>query len=325
MRKSCLSLFISACLLSGVAQADEKSGAEIYDAQKIADIFYTLNANPKDPKGKVNHIVGFCANGSFTPSKEISSVLDIPFLRQKNISTQVRYSLGGAILSDKSKPRGMAMKLTGESETWTMVMLNTEINFAKDPQEFGQFFEMRIPLNGKPNHAKIAKLSKEVDSYRNFGEYASKRGITPSVSNIDFHSIHTFMFKDKKSNKMIPARWKFVPLDGVKYLSKSELEKKGNHFLEKDFKNYLQKKPVEYKMYLVYANKDDVIDNTAVLWRGKHQEEYVGTLKVSEYTGGVCNSDVYFPSEMPEGVGAPTDPLFDVRNEAYAITFGRRQ
>jgi catalase len=92
--------------------------------------------------------------------------------------------LGGALKTDKSKLRGLAIKLNGENEAWTMVMLNTEINFAKNPQEFGQFFEMNIPVNRKVDKENVAKLMKEVDSYRNFIEYNSKRGITPSVSNI---------------------------------------------------------------------------------------------------------------------------------------------
>lgn len=321
MKKSCLSLVLSACLFSGLAYAEEK----VYNAEKIADIFYALNGDPKDPQRKVNHAKGFCTHGSFIPAKGITSKIDIPLFNQKSIPTQVRYSLGGAHMSDKTKPRGMALKMMGDNDSWTMVMLNTEINFAKNPQEFGQFFEMRIPVNGKPDVEKIKRLTKEVDSYRNFEEYVAKTGVTGSVANIAFYSIHTFMVKDKKTGKMLPAKWKFVPVDGVKYLSETELKNKGDHFLEEDFKAYAKNKPVEYKMYLIYANKGDVIDNTTVLWKGKHKEEFVGTLKVSEYEGNGCNGDVYFPNEIPEGVGAPTDPLFEVRNEAYAITFSRRQ
>lgn len=106
--------------------------------------------------------------------------------------------MGGALKTDKSKPRGLAIKLNGENEAWTMVMLNTEINFAKNPQEFGQFFEMNIPVNGKVDKENIAKLMKEVDSYRNFVEYNSKRGINPSVSNIEFYSIIHLCSKIKK-------------------------------------------------------------------------------------------------------------------------------
>ena len=78
-------------------------------------------------------------------------------------------------------------------------------------------------------------------------------------------------------------------------------------------------------MYLVYANDNDVINDTTALWEGEHKEEYVGTLKVAKYVGDDCNGDVYFPSDLPLGVNPPNDPLFDLRNTTYGITFGRRQ
>ena len=68
--------------------------------------------------------------------------------------------MGGALKTDKSKLRGLAIKLNGENEAWTMVMLNTEINFAKNPQEFGQFFEMNIPVNGKVDKRMLLNLWK---------------------------------------------------------------------------------------------------------------------------------------------------------------------
>ena len=42
---------------------------------------------------------------------------------------------------------------------------------------------------------------------------------------------------------------------------------------------------------------------------GEHKEDFVGTLNVSQYSGNTCNSDVYFPSEIPTGVGVPNEPL----------------
>ncbi len=246
-------------------------------------------------------------------------------LGEGKIPVEFRYSLGGAVMSDKSKPRGLALRIQGQNETWTMVMLGTEINFARTPEEFGQFFEMRLPVNGKVDQEKIQRLMKEVDSYRKFVEYTDQMGITPSVANTAYYSIHTFYFKDKKSGKMLPARWKFVPVEGVKYLSDQELKTKGDAFLEEDLKQRVAKKPIAYEMYLVYANKGDATDDTTALWKGKHKEVFVGTLQAEQYSGLECNAEVYFPSEIPQGVGAPKDPLFDIRNEAYGITFGFRQ
>ncbi|QOR01029.1 catalase [Campylobacter sp. 2014D-0216] len=322
--KKYINTCLVACCLSGIVYANDVE----YDAQKIADIFYQLNADPKNPKAKVNHAKGFCAMGSFEPAQSINREIDVPLLMQKKLPIQVRYSLGGAFKDDKSKTRGMAIRITSpkDSASWTMVMLNTEINFAKNPKEFGQFFEMRLPVNGRVDQEKISKMIQEVDSYRNFVAYTDKIGISKSVANTPFFSIHTFYFKQAGSEDYLPARWKLVPSEGVKYLNEMQIKNASSDFLKEDFQNRVKlNQPVEYKMYLVYANQDDITDETTALWSGKHKESLVGTFKVDALSDEDCNFDVFFPSDIPQGVNPPKDPLFDVRNEAYAITFGNRQ
>ena len=64
----------------------------IYDADKIAEIFYKLNGNPNDSKARVNHKKRFCANATFIADKNFSlSNIDIPLFNQANIPVQVRY------------------------------------------------------------------------------------------------------------------------------------------------------------------------------------------------------------------------------------------
>ncbi|WP_104722639.1 catalase family peroxidase [Helicobacter mesocricetorum] len=319
--KKYLNLALACSLLGSIAIAQE---SKTYDAEDIADIFYQLNSSPQDPKRKINHAKGFCASGVFEPAKDITTTIDVPLFEQTSIPMEIRYSLGGAIMDDKSKARGMALRFQGDNHHWTMVMLNTEVNFAKNPQEFGQFFEMRIPVNGKVDTEKIKRLTQEVDSYRNHAAIVDKMGIS-SLENTPFYSIHTFWFQTPKEKDLIPARWKFIPKDGIKYLDKEQLKNANKDFLLENFQTYTQTKPIEYDMYLVYPNKGDATDDTTALWKGKHKETLVGTLKVQQYQGMECNKDVYFPSDLPTGVEAPRDPLFEIRNTAYAITFGRRQ
>lgn len=294
------------------------------DAQKIADIFYTLNFDKNHPRQKINHAQGFCASGTFSPSLEAQKNFDIPILNEPSLSASARYSLGGALKSDKSKGRGLALRLQGKSETWSIVALNTEINFAKNPQEFIEFFQARIPQNGRVDNEKIKILTQNTPSFKNFESYMQKVGITPSVANTAYYSIHTFYFKDK-SGKMLPAKFEFMPTNGVKYASKQELENLSDSFLESNFKTHIAKRPITYKMYLILANKNDAINDTTALWSGSHKKILVGTLSINGTNGSACNDEVYFPSDIPKGVGEPTDALFSVRNEAYAITFTRRQ
>ncbi len=319
LSKLCLTTMVASCL----AYAQEKQPT----AESIADLFYELNGDSNDPHKKINHAKGFCAIGEFKPLSNISKAYNIPLLKETNIPTQVRFSLGGGNpnASDASKTRGLALKINGQEDSWEIVAINTQINFAKNLEEFSKFFEIRVPKNGKVDTENLAKVTKETPSFSNYEKYLETIAITPSVANTAYYSVHTFFFEDSKTKKMIPARYKFVPVAGEKGLTKEEAKAMGDNFLESDFQNKVAKKPVEYKMFLILANPEDVIDDTTALWSGKHKEVEIATLRVKEYAGRDCNGDVFMPFVLPQGVGWPKDPLFETRNAVYGITFGRRQ
>lgn len=293
-----------------------------YSAQEIADLFYQLNHTKIKPHAKINHSKGFCAKGVFEPVANATKIVNSEFLKQKSIPIEVRYSLGGALDNDNSKGRGMAIKMQGDTESWTMVMLNAEINFAKNAEEFGQFLEMRVPKDGKVDEAQIKKLTQEIDSFRNYEKYLQTIGITKNVAYTPFFSTHTFHFKDSKGN-YFPARWRLEPTK-VEYANKQELETIGKDFLLENFKDSIKKAPIVYKMYLTYPNKNDRIDDTTALWKGKHKEVLLGNFKVDSLSDYECNFEVFFPSDLPSGISEPKDPLFQIRNEVYGITFGFR-
>lgn len=314
----CLSALLGTQL--GIQIGTAKTAQE-YNAQAIADLFYKLNGD-KNPHKKINHTKGFCANANFLPKKGIDKILHIPMLQQHSIPTLVRYSLSGGNpnASDKSKVRGMALKIQGNQEIWEIVMTNTEINFAKNPQEFYEYFSRMLPSTQESTRQAINNKP----FAKNYHSYLETLGITKSVANTPFYSVHTFWFKNKKGQE-VAARFKFVPREGVAYLTEEEIKQYSDDFLRSDFLAKIKETPIIYDMYLVYANKGDKTDDTTALWEGKHKEVLVGSLEVTQDQGTACNSDVFMPSNLPQGVSEPKDELFTLRNEVYGITFGRRQ
>ncbi len=325
MRKTLKKIYIMGMVMSITMNILWAVELEKYDENKIIDIFYQLNGDTNDLQKKINHTKGFCALGAFVPNPKAAKRFDIPLLREESILTQARFSLGGgdSNASDKGKVRGLALKMTGAEESFESVLLNTEINFAKDVDEFGTYLALRLPKNGKVDAEKLAYYTENVDSFKQYAQYLQKLGITPSVANTAYHSIHTFYVKE--GDKWIAARWKFVPTEGEKTLSEAELEALGDDFLEQDFKARIAQKPIAYTMLLILANAGDSTDKTTALWSGKHTEIPLGTLKIDTFSGGDCNRDVFLPNILPRGIGAPKDALFDVRNAVYGISFTRRQ
>lgn len=327
---------------SGLWAHSSADSGDLVDSQSIAELFYTLNGESDNPHKKINHTKGFCAVGELIPAQGITKTYDIPLLEASSIPVQVRFSLGGGntMASDSTKIRGMGLKIQGMSESWEMALLNTQINFAKNLEEFVQFLEVNNPQKSgvcaqnaprdstsRPdaqNQRSCDEILASTKSFANYKKYLATLPLTPSVAHTIYHSVHTFYFQDSKG-RSIPARFAFIPVAGERGLSTAQAKKLGDEFLQKDFKTKIAHQPIEYKMVLILANPSDVTNDTTALWEGKHQEVQLATLRVTKYTGEGCNGDVFMPIVLPKGVGAPKDPLFETRSEVYGLTFGRRQ
>lgn len=293
----------------------------------IADYFYKLNADPKNPKKKINHSKGFCASGEFIPNETAASRFNIPLLTQKG-EVKARFSLGGGNekQSDNSKVRAMALKIDSNGEQWEMAMTNARVTFSKNATEFIKFFDLQLQQKNKSLTAEqIAAERAKVASFVNFSKEVGSLPITPSFANNAYHSVHAYFFEEKNGKKPLAARFSFVPKSGVLALNEEELKKLGDSFLEKNFKKEVKKAPIEFELELELANAKDDLKNTSALWMGEHKKIPLGTLKISKFEGYGCNKEVFMPGVLPSGILEPKDDIFELRNSVYAITFGRRQ
>lgn len=202
-------------------------------------------------------------------------------------------------------------------------MLSSPINFASTLDEFGRFFQIRLPKDGKVDQALIDKITNEVPAFKQFNEYRKTVGVTKSFTQTAFHSVHTFWFLLDNGEK-VAARWYWQPDKGVNNYSDEEPAAVSDNFLLKNSLADLEEGKAGYTLYLVLANPEDKTDDTTALWQGEHREIKLGHLAITSYDGLACDSNVYFPAQIPQGVFPPQDPLFEARNAAYSIKFGQR-
>ena len=303
-------------------------------AEQIADMFYALNGEPNNPHKKINHTKGFCASGEFIPNQKVAKDFAIPLLRDKKIEVKARFSLGGGEQSDKSKSRAMALKMQGENgDLWEIAMTNSRINFAKNVDEFMQFLRINLEQKqGQITPQEAAKKRESVPSFVNFAREIGHLGVSPSFADSAYHSVHTFFFT-RSSGELVPARFSFMPKNGVKNLTPKELENLSDDFLESSFKKQLKSGAIKFALTLEIARQEDNLEDITSVWAHidsngeKINREHItlGELKIESFSGYECNEDVFMPSILPSGVQPPRDNIFDVRSMVYAITFGRRQ
>lgn len=330
LKKCAYSLAISSIFL-GFSYADaakEKFLGQEIDTSSIAiaEIFHKM-AGKSDGKRKLNHSKGFCTLGEFVPANNISDFVNIPILKNK-LNAEVRFSKTGSALkaSDKIPVHGFAVKLTDkDGNEWDMAMTNNEINFASTKEEFAKFFLVQMPgKDGKVNEDEKKKYFSTNPSAKRFLASGATLQTVDSVSHVSFFSAHTFFIRTN-NNEFIPSRIEVIPQRGQQTLSKKEIDKLGDNYLETNFKRDLKSGPVEYFIYFTLAGKDDVINDASMPWTGLHKRILVGTLKINKFNKHTCNEEVFLPGLLPEGINPPQDELFDLRNEVYGILFADRQ
>ncbi|PAF43229.1 catalase [Helicobacter sp. 11S02596-1] len=315
MKTKCVLLSIG--LIAGILFAQETMTPE-----KAADFFYNQFNHKEHPHIKVNHTKGFCATGSFTPREDIKEFVNIPLLNTKD-KVLARYSTGGGNpkADDRFSAHGLALKISNDKEQWDFATLNAVINAGKTPDIILKF----LSLVGKPDKKdELAALAKKYPSVAQVLAYNQTIGATKSLANTQFNSQHTYKITGA-DGKIINAKIIFVPQDGIIELSAKEAKKKGPDYLEKDLQKKLKNASVKYYMYLLVANPKDVVDDISAVWENTNKKIFLGTLTLEKYTGATCNSDVFLPGILPDGVGAPIDPVFEFRNQTYSITHSRRQ
>lgn len=312
-------ILTSALSLSFAANSNQ---VEKITPSQAADFFYEKFGDKNNPHKKVNHTKGFCVVGDFKPRKDIKDFVKIPLFYDKS-KVLARYSIGGgnAKASDKSPVHGLALQFSNDKDYWVLVMLNSVINAGKTPDIIVKY----LSLVGDPSKTKeLEKLAAKEPSVAQFIQYGKTLGVLTNLANTEFNSQHSYGITNA-DGKILKARIVFVPQNGVFEMSPKEIKKTGDNFLEKRFENDLKKGSVNYHMYLILANPKDITDDISAIWENTNKKVFLGTLKLKDYKANSCNSDVFLPAVLPEGVEAPNDPVFDFRTQAYSITHGRRQ
>ncbi|PAF43399.1 catalase [Helicobacter sp. 11S03491-1] len=305
-------------LMLGVAFAAEGD----ITPNQAADFFYHQFGDKANPHKKVNHTKGFCVSGKFEARKDIDEFVKIPLL-EKNVRVLARYSTGGGNpnANDKTSAHGLALRFTNGKEQWDFATLNGVINAGKTPSVIVKFLE----VVGNPAKKKeLEALIKEYPGVGRILEYNKTIGVPLSLANVQFNSQHVYGVLSP-DGKILHAKIIFVPQAGIIELSAKEAQKVGDNFLEERFLKDLRKNNVNYYMYLVLANPNDVIDDISAPWENTNKKIFLGTLKLNKFKGDSCNLDVFLPGILPNGIQAPIDPVFEFRNQTYGITFQRRQ
>lgn len=329
MRFSDLSIALITCNLFMFAPCVAAQTTPVAPGQVIDALQGTFGSHPGLRK---NHAKGTCARGEFVGNSDAVAISRSALFAGKSIPVVARFSVAGGnpnVPDTAKNGRGMALEFRlPNGDIQHITMLNSPVFGAMQPKTF---LDMIVaakpdPTTGKPDPAKLtAFVSSHPDSIA-AAHFFTTNNPPSSYVNSAFFGIHTFKFINKQG-AVTNVRWQFVPQDGEKRLSDSELKAMPADFLEQHLIARLAKGPAKWNMMVKIGQPGDTEDNPTIEWPANRKVINAGTLSIdsaTSQTGGDCAGINFDPLRMADGIQPSSDPILLFRSPAYALSFAKR-
>lgn len=306
------------------------AGAQETLPVQIVDQFNALFG--KHPHTRANHATGAVFEGTFTPAPGADTLSSASFLTGAPTPVTVRFSNGGGIpdVADTSPSiggiRGMAVKfqLADGGETDIVAISHNGFPVATGEDFLGL---LRAVGESGPDAAKPTPIEQFLGTHPAALAFVTAPKPMPmSFGTLPYFGVNAFKFTNAAGETRF-GRWRLVPVAGAAFVSDEEAGKREPHALADDLRTAVAAAPVKFRLQVQVAAEGDPTDDATKVWPDDRQIVDLGEIAVTKAldTAEVENQLLFLPTNLTDGIDVSDDPLIELRTEAYAESFGRRQ
>jgi catalase len=310
------------CALPGLVRADDQPvETQIVDA--LNKLFGT------HPGFRANHAKGVVVEGSFKASPEAATLSKAVLFDGSTIPVTVRFSDSGGVPNvpdgaRSANPHGMAIKYHLSNGSDTDMVINSLKFF---PVSSGaDFRDMLLALAASPPNApKPTKFDQFVASHPTVPAALATAMTPASFAEEEYHGIDAFVFVNKEGQRQ-PVRYLMVP-ERVVHLDAADAEKRAPDFLIDELPERLKSKPVTFHLKAQLAAPGDPTNDATKPWPEDRKVVDLGVLTIDKAVPNSAEAQktlLFLPGQLTDGIEPSDDPLIDVRDGAYAVSFSRR-
>jgi len=307
--------------IGAVRAADQPIEIQVVDAMN--KVFGT------HPGFRANHAKGVVVEGSFTASPEAASLSRAVLFNGSAIPVTVRFSDATGIpdLPDgapAANPHGMAVKyhLPNGGET---DMVTNSLKFF--PVATGaEFRDLLLALAASPpDAAKPTPFDKFVASHPAVPAAFGTAATPDSFADDEYYGIDAFVLVNKAGGKQA-VRYRMVPEHAV-HLDAAEAVKRAPDFLMDELPERLKRGPVTFHLTAQLAAAGDPTKDPTKPWPEDRKMVELGVLTIDKAVANSAEAQkklIFLPGALTDGIEPSDDPLINVRDGAYAVSFSRR-
>lgn len=281
------------------------------------------------PGFRANHAKGIVAEGSFKGSPDAAGLSRAALFGGATIPVTVRFSDSTGVPnipdgSDSANPHGMAIKFHLPDGRDTDMVINSLKFFPISTGE--DFRDLLLALAASPpNAAKPTKFEQFVASHPSVPAAFATVATPDSFADEVYYGIDAFVFINKAGTRQA-VRYQMVP-EHIIHLDAAEAAKRPPDFLMEELPERLKKGPVTFHLKAQLAASGDSTKDPARPWPDDRKVVDLGVLTIDKVVANSAEVEktlLFLPGQLTDGIEPSDDPLIDVRDGAYAVSFARR-
>ncbi len=323
-KRNLTSLAAAAAWLAGFGlcfAADQPIAVQIVDA---LNKLYGVH-----PGFRANHAKGIVGEGTFKASLDAANLSKASLFSGGTIPVTIRFSDSGGIpnIPDGSSfalPHGMAIKyhLPDGSET-DMVLVSLKFFPVSNGPDFR---DLQLSIaDSPPNAPKPTKFELFLRSHPSVPAALGTTAPPDSFADEQYNGIDAFVFIDKAGNQQ-PVRYIMAP-EKLVHIDAAEAAKEPPNFLIDEITARLAKRPVTFHLKAQLAAPGDQTKDPTQPWPEDRKVVDLGVLTINKIDPDSMEAQkklLFLPGALTPGIQEFDDPLIDLRDGAYVVSYGRR-
>jgi catalase len=281
------------------------------------------------PGFRANHAKGIVAEGNFKASPEAAGLSRAALFNGSPIPVTVRFSDATGIPnipdgSANANPHGMAIKFHLPNGADTDMVINSLKFF---PVATGEDFrDLLLALaESPPNAPKPTKFEQFAASHPSVPAAFATVSTPDSFADEEYYSIDAFVFVNATGARQA-VRYQMIP-ERVVHLAAADAAKQPPNFLMDELPERLKHGPVTFHLRAQLATAGDSTKDPTIAWPNDSKSVELGVLTIDKVVADSAEAEkklLFLPGALTEGIEKSDDPLIDIRDGAYALSFSRR-
>ncbi len=296
--------------------------------ERLVDVMNQLFG--QHPGLRAMHAKGVVVEGSFTPSGAGAALSKAALFQGAPTPVTARFSdaTGLPAIPDgdpNANPHGLGLRFH-LADSGEMDVVTNSLKFF--PVATGEEFLalLQAVAASGPDAAKPSPLDKFVAAHPTVPKAFGSVSTPVSYARETYNGVNAFVFV-AAAGKRQPFRFRIVPVAGEAHLSAEDAAKQPPDFLSQELRTELAQGPVRFRLLAQLAQPGDPTADPSKAWPDDRELVDLGEIAL---TRPAADNDaaqkelMLLPGNLADGIEPSDDPMIDVRDEAYAVSFVRR-